>query len=306
MATSTRKSPSRAKKVTEAAAQAVVATVKDVTPKSITSKLGDVKNKVLTEVTSLETTLVELAQQREALQLAIELKQQELQALRGIEATADTQNQLHDQIETTRVTWKQEQEARDRAWADEQTEHERNCKQRNADFEFQFAKTKREREQALENQLAERQKVLTTQWEAQVKQLNDRQERINAAEQELKTLREMAATREAEIKRASDAAVAVATNALKREYEFKLGTAAKDLETTKTLTGQEVAAAKAEVARLQAQLEAERATNASLQDKIERISTSAFQAVSGQQALSAVQSTMAGNQASAPTTGSRR
>src|SRR5262249_39597138 len=124
------------------------------------------------------------------------------------------------------------------------------------------------------------------------KNWSEREAELKKRETELAELRAFKEGNDERVKKAENAAVAVATNSVKKEYETKMTLAMKDAEMAQKLAGQEVAArrqtgerATAEIAGLKAQLDQARAD-------VKEISGKALESASGRDAMAAMQKLM--------------
>jgi len=91
------------------------------------------------------------------------------------------------------------------------------------------------------------------------------------------------------IKKEVNAQVAVATNSVKKEYETKMVLAAKDAETEKRLSTQEIKALTDNLTKQQAQLETMKHQLEQAQKDVKEISSKALESASGRATTDALQ-----------------
>src|SRR5438045_9406523 len=91
------------------------------------------------------------------------------------------------------------------------------------------------------------------------------------------------------VKKEMNAAVAVATNSVKKEYETKIVLAAKDSETAQKLAGQEVASLKQVIEKANAQLAELKSQLDQAHHDVKEISAKALESASGRSAMEALQ-----------------
>ena len=277
-------------KVEQAQKEEVMKTVKDLTPRTVATKVAELQAAVSGELANVQARITEQLTLLETVNQAITHKQQELKDLHGLADTALAQASLEDSINMTREQWTKEQNERRTAWEEEETQFQKERERTEQEWKYEFALEQKKRSQALEDELAARKRVFDTQLETTTKQLDARQQAIAAAEKELTEARTRIASFDVEVKKAADKEVAMREAAIKRQYEYESGKMQMQMQTEKQLAEQRVAAANNQVQQLMEQLKQAQATIDSQRSDLTRVSTQAFQSFAGQQALNAVTS----------------
>lgn len=225
----------------------------------------------------------------EELDTAITLKQSRLKDLHGIEATAVQLDDLQAQLEAQRNQIVAEgneadllaaelENARIQQWKreDDQWKYETDQKHRKVVDDFNQNLLKQQRDEVA------RQEALQKSWK-------DRDESLVERESELDSLRQQVdafpGKTDAEVKKA----VAINEYSIKREYETKIALLQKDSEVNTKLNKERETALQGTVTRLEGQCASLHQQVESAEKRSAEIAKTAFESVSGRDALAAVQ-----------------
>src|SRR5262249_31497658 len=151
-----------------------------------------------------------------------QLRREELKRLHDIEATASTLDDLQAEIEQTRVRWEEEEAAKKRLVAEQQSERNKQWKREEEDYQYRIQQAHRKQEDAFAASMAQEEKANREKQEQLEKQWAERETELKKREQELAELRLFKENAPEMIKKEVNAAVAVATNSVKKEYETKI------------------------------------------------------------------------------------
>src|SRR5262249_52690255 len=138
-------------------------------------------------------------------------------------------------------------------------------------------------------QMADQVKANKDKQEALEKDWAHREAELKRREKELEDLRTQVTNFPEVIKKEVNAAVAVATNSVKKEYETKIVLAAKDSETAQKLAGQEVVSLKQAIEKANAQLSELKSQLDQAHHDVKEISPKALESASGRSAMEALQ-----------------
>jgi chromosome segregation ATPase len=248
---------------------------------SVQETLADVSNQMTAAIQQLGTV-----------NAAIEAKQEELKTLHQIEVTALTLDELNGTIETTREAWADEQRRETQARAERQAEAEKARKRDEDDYNYRTAQNRRAKQDEFDAQLAAVRKQEEARKELLEKGWATREGELKARENELVALRDAVAKWPEEAKKASDHAVAVATNSLKANLSNQFALEKKDAETALKIAQNDKAASDAEIKRLQTTIaDLQRQLDAAHKSSQE-VASKALDSASGRAALETLQNSI--------------
>lgn len=247
-------------------------------------------------VNNLTEQLIAKAEELKTLQEAIGIEQEELQRLYDLDVASASVRALVEDKERTIAELDAQIAEKRKAWQEEQAQHVREVQERNAEIQRQRAReadeyeyrtnTARERrsaefDQHLRQKKAEHDAAVAVERVA----LEEQRTALAAERAELDKFRERVNGLEGEIKSKVDAAVAIATNSLKRDLESKFALERKDYEAALGLERQKVAQSESAIASLAADVETLYAQLAAAKQQVTDITIKALESASGQQAL---------------------
>ncbi len=132
------------------------------------------------------------------------------------------------------------------------------------------------------------------------KNWTEREAEMKKREMEIEGLRAQVASHPEVVKKEVNAAVAVATNSVKKEYETKIVLAAKDTETAQKLAAQELAAMKLALDKATVQITDLRTQLEQAHRDVKEISAKALESASGRSAMEALQKVLEKDQNGKP------
>jgi hypothetical protein len=267
----------------------ILESVDDVTLDSVTSNITGTQLEVQKSLADLSAKLMEQVQVLRDVEEAIRLKQEELKQLHSIETTATTLDDLEAQIAAQRRAWDEEQAAKKREFAEMQSERNKTWARQEEEYQYRTAQQHKKQEDEFQALIEKREKENRDRQEQLEKAWAEREAELKKREQELADLRSFKDNAPEVVKKEVNAAVAVATNSVKKEYETKMVLAAKDYETAQKLSEQTINSLKETIAKQQAQLEDVRAQLEQAHRDMKEISAKALESASGRATTEALQ-----------------
>jgi hypothetical protein len=256
---------------------------------SVSTTLASTQVEVQQSLADLSGKLVEQLQVLRNVEQAIQLKRDELKQLYDIESAAIELDDLEAQIEGRREAWREEQAKKAREFAEQQADRAKQWERAEEEYDYNIAQEHKKAEDAFGGQLAERNKANKDKQEVLEKSWAEREAELKKREKEVEDLRTQVANHPEVVKKEVNAAVAVATNSVKKEYETKIVLAAKDSETAAKLAAQEVASLKLALEKANAQAAEVKAQLDQAHRDVKEISAKALESASGRSAMEALQ-----------------
>ncbi|MBV9126424.1 MAG: hypothetical protein JO112_24005 [Planctomycetes bacterium] len=278
----------------------VLTAVGDLNLDGVSGNIASTQVEVQKSLAGLSAKLVEQLQVLRNVEKAIDLKRDDLKQLYDIEAAAIELDDLKAQIESQRDAWQEEQARKQREFAEMQSERNKQWVRTEEEYQYRLSQEHKKGEDTFAAKIADLEKANKNKQEMLEKSWAEREGELKKRETELADLKAKVEAFPEQVKKEVNAAVAVATNSVKKEYETKNTLAAKDLETFQKLAAQETASLKqalekmtAEVSSLKIQLDQARAD-------VKEISSKALESASGRDALAQLSKLMEKEQSSKP------
>ncbi|HKI33761.1 MAG TPA: hypothetical protein VKA46_18050 [Gemmataceae bacterium] len=256
---------------------------------SVSTTLASTQVEIQKSLADLSAKLVERLQLLKNVEEAIQLKQEELKQLYNLEAKEIELDDLKAEIEKQRETWEEEQARKMREFEEQRLERAKNWRREEEEYKYDRNQQQRKGEDVFKQKMEEQEKANRNKQEQLDKTWCEREAELKKRETEHADLKAKVEGFPEVVKKEVNAAVAVATNSVKKEYETKATLAQKDLEMFQKLAAQETASLKqalektnTEVNSLKSQLEQARAD-------VKEISGKALESASGRDAMSAMQ-----------------
>jgi hypothetical protein len=243
--------------------------------------LADLSGKVTAQLQVLETV-----------EQAIQSKRQQIQQLHDLDAKAMELDDLNAQIATTRQAWEEEQAQKKRAFAEQQSERTKAWARQEEEYQYKIQQEHKKAEDTFSFKMAQQERENHLRQEQLERGWAERETELKKRETELTELRTQVGSFPEVVKKEVNAAVAIATNSVKKEYETKIVLASKDSEVEKRLATQETAALTATITKLNAQIEDLRATLEQAHRDSKDIAAKALESASGRAAMEALQRSM--------------
>jgi colicin import membrane protein len=270
----------------------VLASVEGLSMDSVTKNITDTQVEVQEQLAGLSAKLTEQLRVLRTIEEAITLKKGQLQQLHGIDSVATDIDTLNHQIEMQRQGWEEEQAAKKRQFAEQQSERNKQWARTEEEYQYKLAQEHKKLEDAFAYRIAQQERD-NQQRQAELERTwAEREAELKKRENELTDLRAKVGEFPEVVKKEVNAAVAIATNSVKKEYETKMVLASKDSETNQKLASQEITALNATVAKLNTQLEDLKAQLEQARADVKEISAKALESASDRQAMQALQKVM--------------
>lgn len=256
---------------------------------AVSGTIASTQVEVQKSLAALSAKLVEQLQVLGNVEEAIALKREELKQLYNIESAAVSLDDMEAKIEAQREAWKEEQERKQREFAEQQSERNKQWTREDEEYEYRMEQEHKKTEDEFAYGMAQQQKANRDKQEMLEKNWTQREEELKKREKELEELRAQVAGIPEAVRKAENAAVAVATNSVKKEYETKIVLATKDAETAQKLAAQEVAALRAALDKAHLQLAELKTQLDQAHHDVKEISAKALESASGRSAMEALQ-----------------
>lgn len=256
---------------------------------AVSGTIASTQVEVQKSLAALSAKLVEQLQVLGNVEEAIALKREELKQLYNIESAAVSLDDLDAKIEAQREAWKEEQTRKQREFAEQQSERNKQWERSEEEYEYRMEQEHKKAEDELAYSMAQQEKANRDKQEVLEKSWGQREEELKKREKELEDLRAQAASIPEQIRKAENAAAAVATNSVKKEYETKIVLATKDADTAQKLAAQEVASLRAALEKAHAQLAEVKTQLDQAHHDVKEISAKALESASGRSAMEALQ-----------------
>jgi len=276
----------------------VLASVEGLNLDTVSGTLADTQVEVQKSLAGLSAKLTEKLQLLENIQKAIDLKQDELKELYNIEAKVTELDELEAEIESRRKTWEEEQAAKKREFAEQQSERNKQWARSEEEYQYRLAQEHKKHKDAFDALMGQSERDNRDRQEKLEKEWAEREGELKKRETELADLREKVANMSEVIKKEVNAAVAIATNSVKKEYETKMQLANKDSETAQKLADQTVASLQTSLAKQQAQVDDLKTQLEQAHRDVKEISAKALDSASGRATTDALQRIMEKEQGS--------
>jgi hypothetical protein len=255
----------------------------------VSGTIASTQVEVQKSLAALSAKLVEQLQVLGNVEEAIKLKREELQQLYNIEAGAVSLDDLDAKIEAQREAWKEEQARKQREFAEQQSERNKQWARTEEEYQYRMSQEHKQSEDAFAYQMGQREKANRDKQELLEKNWGQREEELKKREKELEDLRTQVAAIPEQVRKAENAAVAVATNSVKKEYETKIVLATKDAEMASKLAAQEVASLRQALEKATAQTADLKTQLDQAHHDVKEISAKALESASGRSAMEALQ-----------------
>lgn len=271
-------------------------TVKGLSVDTIVSKGATFGLEVQRTVAGLTEQAVQKAEELRTLQEAIEVETQELERLYDLDVASASVAALVAEHEVEKARLEKEISVARTAWDEEIRAHNKSIVQRNSETELQ----RRQEEQQYAYRIAQERtrakdafdysQALAVRGQEEreaafAKECATRVEALNAKEIELAQFKARVDGLDAEIKKATDTAVAIATNSVKRDLVNQFALERKDLEAALSLEKQKNQAAVDATTKMAQEIEKLHAQLTTAKQQVTDITVKALESASGQQAL---------------------
>jgi len=289
------------RRAVETKEQEVLEADKDLSFDSVSTAVAQTQVAVQQTLASVSAQLTAQLQTLREVEEAILLRSAELKRLHDVEVTAQTLDELEAKIQEQRRSWDEEEAAKKRAFAEQQSERNKKWAREEEEYQYRTSQAHKKLEDSFAALMSDEQKKEREKKELLEKQWAEREAELKKREQELADLRALKEQLPELIKKAENAAAAVAGNSVKKEYETKAQLAAKDHETDKRLAEQEIRSLGETNKKQQAQIDDLKAQLERALGDIKEISTQAVQSASDRRTSDALQRLLEKDSSNKPT-----
>jgi len=220
---------------------------------------------------------------------AIRLKKDELQQLAQVEDTAKALDALEAEIAAKRKEWETEEAAKKREFAEMRSERNKQWAREDEEHKYKTEQEHKKLADSFQELMARQEKQNRDRQEQLEKNWAEREAELKRREQELAELRAFRDANPELVKKEVNAAVAVATNSVKKEYETKMALAAKDTEIERRLGEQTIASLQDTIKKQQQSIEDLKGQVDQAQRDVKEISSKALDSASGRATTEALQ-----------------
>jgi len=231
---------------------------------------------------------------------------EEIEQLYGVDTAKKTILELvadHDRLVTefqrnvqqTQARWEEQQDAWQKDFSARVAEANERHARDEKEFNYKTAQAQRAVLDKFEDEMRVRKNQERDRIDALTKDWATREEALKTREVELKQLQEKAASFDAEVKKAVDTAVKIATSSVSKEMNAQFALEKAGFEKTQALADANVAQLKAQNESLQSQLAAANQKLAEAHGRIADMTSKAFEAVSDRKAYEAAQAFQQGS-----------
>jgi hypothetical protein len=255
----------------------------------VSGKIAATQVEVQKSLAGLSAKLVEELETLRNVEQAIGLKREELKQLYDIESAAVDLDELYAKIDSQREAWEEEQARKQREFAEMQSERNKQWGRAEEEYQYRLVQEHKKQDDAFKGKLEEQEKANRNKQEALDKSWTEREAELKKRETELQELRAKVDGIPEMVKKAENAAQAVATNSVKKEYETKMVLNQKDMDTAQKLAAQEVASLKAALEKATGQIADLKGQLEQAHHDVKEISAKALESASGRSAMEALQ-----------------
>ena len=256
---------------------------------AVSGTIASTQVEVQKSLAALSAKLVEQLQVLGNVEEAIALKREELKQLYNIESAAVSLDDLDAKIEAQRDAWMEEQARKQREFAEQQSERNKQWAHVEEEYQYRMALEHKKGEDEFAYRMAQQEKGNRDKQEMLDKNWGQREEELKKREKELEDLRTQVASIPEQIRKAENAAAAVSGNSVKKEYETKIVLATKDADTAEKLAAQEVGSLRTALEKAHAQLAELKTQLDQAHHDVKEISAKALESASGRSAMEALQ-----------------
>lgn len=286
-------------KIDQATQTQVLAKVASMSAEGLNKEFSDMQLSIQKTFAGLQADVTNRYATCDELDTAISLKQSRLKDLHGIEAAAVSLDDLQAQLEQQRLEIAQERNDAEAATAEVGVIWAQQRKRAEDEWAYNTDQKHRKTLDDFNQQLLKQQRDEATRQEALQKNWKDRENILTEREAELTSLREKVDNFPDQMSTEVKKQVAINENVIKRHYETEMQLLKKDNDANFKLNAERELALKSTVTRMEGQVVALQQQVESAEKRAAEIAKTAFESVSGRDALAAVQRHGEQNQAQA-------
>lgn len=277
------------KQIEQTEAKAILDSVKDI-------KIGDVVTQVNNLQISVQKTLAELCstvttkvQQVEEVDTAIELKNQRLKELFGIEGEALSLEEMRSQRDQERIEWDAERQERIKKWQEEEAEHVKARNRSEDNWKYEYEQRKKRTQEEFDAEVARTKRNEQLRHEALERSWVEREGVLKAKEQEATALKAQVegfeAKMDAAVKQAEARSAAVVTG----KFNHEIALLKKDSESQKAVADLRIASLNETINNLHGQIESIETQLIAARQDAKEVASQALQSASNRGVADALQ-----------------
>lgn len=217
----------------------VLDTVSGLNFDGVSGTIATTQVEVQKSLAGLSAKLVEQLQVLRDVEAAIVLKRDELKQLYDIESAAIELDDLQAKIDAQNEAWVEEQARKKREFEEQRSDRTRQWAREEEEYQYEQAQERKKAEDTFKYKMGEQERTNREKQQQQEKNWAEREVELKKREKEVEDLKAQVTNFPEVVKKEVNAAVAVATNSVKKEYETKATLSAKDAEMAAKLATQE-------------------------------------------------------------------
>jgi hypothetical protein len=243
------------KQIEQTEAQTILDSVKDIRIGDVVTQVNNLQVSVQKTLADLCSTVTTKVKQVEDVDTAIELKNQRLKELFGIEQEALTLEEMRAQRDQERLDWDMERQARQKRQQEEEAEYTK-LRNRNEDnWKYEFEQRKKRAQEDFEAEIARTKRAEALRHETLERSWVERENALKAKEQEFQKLQAEVAGFEAKIAEVSKKGEASGYASASAKYNHEIALLKKDAEADKKVAEMRITALTSQIAGLENQIE---------------------------------------------------
>lgn len=282
MRTQKKTEDTQAKKVQRERANAILAKASTKTQESVLQNIAALKNTLTNSLDTITNQVNEQLASLKEVQDAVVLQQDNLKQLHDIEVQATTLEDLRVKQCQEKETFEQEMAETRANWDAESEDVIQSRTREQDDYNYNLAKCRKLEKDKYDGERKASQELHDRKIQEVYTEMETRRSALLASENELKTLRDQAATFADTLKKETDKAVAIATNSVKKDLTNDNNIARMELQNKLSLKESELTNAMSRITELQKQNTELDAKYKSATDKVQQIAEKAIEGASKQ------------------------
>jgi len=243
------------KQIETTEAQAILESVKDIKIGDVVTQVNNLQISVQKTLADLCSTVTSKVKQVEEVDTAIDLKNQRLKELFGIEQEALSLEDMRSQRDQERLDWDQERQLRHKRWEEEEQEHAKTRNRLEDNWKYEFDQKKKRVHEEFEAEVARAKRNEQIRHEALERSWVERENVLKSKEQEFKVLQVQVANIDAKLEEATKQAEARTAASMSAKFGHEIALLKKDAEADKKVAEMRTSALTNQIAGLENQIE---------------------------------------------------
>lgn len=277
------------KRIEQTEANAVLESVKGLDLNKVVAEVSGLQVNVQNTLANLSSSLTNKVQQLSQMDTAIELKEQRLQELYGIENMAITLDEMKAQRELEEQQANAQRIERNKQAADEELERQKKYKREQDDYDYQCAVARKKWKDDFDAEVANAKRNEEARKEMLARAWHEREMALKSQEQHLADLQKQVSEFDSRLKTEVAKAEKIIENTVKRDYEHKIALLTKDAESDKHSNLIKNSAYEMTIKGLEEQIKDFKTQLISARNDAKDVATQALQSASGRQVADALQ-----------------